>query len=71
MRKLNKTDRARSEALVGEGGKACKRCTMQLNCYELTLEHPPDEFFAGGGSNSPPPSLDGTKPILRLLKRRE
>ena len=68
MRKLNKSDRTRSDALVGEGGRALRRCTLQLNCYELTLEHAPDDFFvAAEGSTT---SLDGAKPILCLQRRR-
>jgi len=72
MRKLNKSDRTRSDALVGEGGRALRRCTLQLHCYELTLEHSPEDFFAAAESSAmtATTSLNGSKPILCLQRRR-
>lgn len=70
MRKLNKTDRPRSDAMVSEGGKELRRCTVQLNSYVVTMEQSPNDFFSEidttGAANI---TLNGTKPILFLQER--
>jgi len=65
MRKLSKSDKARADTLVRDGGQALRRNTIQLHCYEVTLHLSPDEFFA-----DPLPLHGGTKPVLRLERRR-
>lgn len=67
MRKLNRQDKATSDVLVRDGGKAVYQCLHQLGSYELTLLRSPDEFFR---SEDPKPPVDGDKPVLYLLSRR-
>lgn len=66
MRKLNKEDRSKAEALVKEGGQRLYQTTLQPSCYKLTLIQPPEEFFKDATASVP---LDGNSPILCLLKR--
>jgi hypothetical protein len=68
MRKLNKDDRPKAEALVKEGGQKLYQTTLQPSCYELTLLLPPEEFFNEGVATL---LLDGYSPVVCLLNRRD
>jgi hypothetical protein len=69
MRKINREDRKRSEALIKNGGKHVQEALHQPRSYETTLLLSPDDFFRS--ESNPMPPLDGTTPILHLVKHCE
>lgn len=68
MRKLSRVDKANCEVQVREGGKAVQQRLKEFGWYELTLLRSPEEFFR---SEDPKPALDGDKPVLYLISRRQ
>jgi hypothetical protein len=66
MRKINREDRKKSEELIRNGGKDVQDALYQPRTYETTLLLSPDEFFRS--ESNPMPPLDGTVPILHLVK---
>lgn len=71
MRKVSKSDKSRADQLVRDGGKALRQRSIELNKYDVTLEQSPDKFFSASNNNgSGTVSLNGTQPVLRLLRRR-
>ena len=69
MRKLNRSDRARADHLVLEGGRVLRQESLRLHVYEVALEHMPDEFFSTATTTAT--QLNGQHPILRLLRRQD
>lgn len=65
MRKMSKQDRGKAEVLVRDGGKAVQAAMAKVECYEVTLLLPPNDFFR----DDPRLALDGTKPILLMRKQ--
>jgi hypothetical protein len=63
LRQMKKTDRARVDELVLQGGRMLQNWTVQEQLYRVTLRLNPDEFFA----MSPLPALDNdSTPLLTL-----
>jgi hypothetical protein len=63
LRQMKKTDRARVDELVLQGGRMLQNWTVQEQLYRVTLRLNPDEFFA----MSPLPAHDNdSTPLLTL-----
>jgi hypothetical protein len=63
LRQMKKTDRARVDELVLQGGRRLQNWTVQEQLYRVKLLLNPDEFFA----ISPLPALDNdTRALLTL-----
>jgi hypothetical protein len=67
MRSLSREDRKKSEELTRNGGKMVQEALFQTRLYDMTLLLSPDEFFRS--ATDPMPPLDGTNPVLHLVKR--
>ena len=71
MRKLNRENRPQAEKFVKDGGQSLQNKMIQPKCYEVTMLHSPEHFFMGtesNGNNSDSSKIDGSNPILILLK---
>lgn len=59
MRKLSKTDKARSAELIRDGGKAVKAHMMQMATYIVTMH----------STNETCSVVDGAVPMLHIMVR--
>jgi hypothetical protein len=62
MRKLSKTDKARSADLIRDGGKAIMLQMHQATCYDVTIV-PMNE-----NASAKPKVVDGSLPILQVQR---
>jgi len=67
MRKLNRTNRPKSEELVREGGASVKESLTQLHSWQMQFLHSAEAFFA----MDPRPTLDGKDPLLMILRQQQ
>jgi hypothetical protein len=70
MRKLSRTDRSKSNALVSEGGIRVRNSLFTPGTWKVTLAQSPEELFPTGQNTVPPP-IDGSKIPILLLHHKE
>lgn len=67
MRRLNKEDKAQSQALVDSGGRKVKGELTVMTSWHMSLWHSCADFF----TKDTVPQLDGDEPFLIVLNRHD